>query len=90
MILKQIIISQSQLKKHQETHGMFTVEVAKFEPLLTEMHIKNADLLRTSKNGTNHEQSEHHYRQALQRIARLVGQAPLNQKPSLLYNLSTD
>jgi len=90
MILKEINLSQSQLKQHQETHGIFTVEVAKLEILLKEMYIKNADLLRTSKNGTNREQSEHHYRQALQRIARLVGQAPLNQKPSLLYNLSTD
>jgi len=62
MILKQIIISQSQLKKHQETHGMFTVEVAKLETLLSEMHIKNGDLLRASKNGTNYEQAEHHYR----------------------------
>jgi len=90
MILKEINLSQSQLKQHQETHGMFTVEVAKLELLLTEMHIKFADLLRTSRNGTNQEQSEHHYIQALQRVARLVSQTFLKQRPSLLYNLRTD
>jgi len=90
MILKEINLSQSQLKQHQETHGMFTVEVAKLELLLTEMHIKIADLLRTSRNGTIQEQSEHHYIQALQRVARLVSQTFLKQRPSLLYNLRTD
>ena len=68
----------------------FTVEVAKLETLLSEMHIKNGDLLRTSKNATNHEQSVHHYRQALQILARLLGQALLKQRPCLLYNLQTD
>jgi len=54
------------------------------------MHIKNGDLLRTSKNGTNYKQSEHHYRQAPQILARLVGQILLNQRPSPLYTLQTD
>jgi len=38
----------------------------------------------------NTTQSEHHYRQAPQILARLVGQILLNQRPSLLYNLQTD
>ena len=88
MILKEII--QSQLKQHNDTHGKFTVQVAKQELLLTETHVKIADLLRTSRLGTNQEQSEHHYIQALQRVAGLVSQTFLKQRPSLLYNLRTD
>jgi len=60
MILKEITISQGQLKKHQEAHGVFTVEVANLETLLSGLHIKNGDLFRTSKNWTSYEQSEHH------------------------------
>jgi len=88
MILKEII--QSQLKQHHDTHGKFTVEVAKQELLLTEMHVKIADLLRTSRLGTNQEKSKHHYLQALQRVAGLESQTFLKKRPSLLYNLRTD
>jgi hypothetical protein len=86
MILKEITISQSQLKKPQESHEVFTVEVANLETLLAALHIENGDSLRTSKNGTNYEQSEHHYRQALQILTGLVGKALLNQRPSLLQS----
>ena len=88
MILKEII--QSQLKQHHDTHGKFTVEVAKQELLLTEMHVKIADLLRTSRLGTSQEKSKHHYLQALQRAAGLESQTFLKKRPSLLYNLRTD
>jgi hypothetical protein len=89
MFLKENTISQRQLK-HQETHGVFTVEVANLETLLSGLYIKNEDLLRTSKNGTNYEQAEHHDSQAIQILTGPIGKAILNQKPSLLYNLQTD
>jgi len=46
MILKEITMGQSQLSKHQEAHGMFTIEVANLETQLSGLHIKNGDLLR--------------------------------------------
>jgi len=45
MILKEINLIQSQLKQHKDTHGKFTIEIAKQELLLTEKHVKIADLL---------------------------------------------
>ena len=71
MTLKDINLIQSQLQQHQATHGQFTIEVAKQELLLNETHVKLADLLRTSKRGTNLEESEFHHRQAFHGEARL-------------------
>jgi len=88
LILKEITICQSQLNKHQETHGVFTIEVANLETLLSGLHIKNGDLLRTSKN-RNYEQSKHHYRQAIQILTGLIDKAKLNQKPTLIVTLQT-
>ena len=45
MILKEFDPIQSQLQPHKATHGKFTIEVAKQELLLTETHVKLADLL---------------------------------------------
>jgi len=90
MILKEINLIQSQLQQHKATHGKFTVEVAKQELLLTETHVKLADLLRASRLGTNQKESEHHYIQALQEVARLESLTFLKERPSLLYNLRTD
>jgi len=45
MILKEFDPIQSQLQLHKATHGKFTIEVAKQELLLTETHVKLADLL---------------------------------------------
>jgi len=87
--LKDINFIQSQLQQHQATHGQFTIEVAKQELLLNETHVKLADLLRTSKRGTNLEESEYHYRQALQEGARLESLIFLKERPLLLYNLRT-
>ena len=90
MILKDINLIQSQLQQHQATHGKFTIEVAKQELLLTETHVKLADLLRSSRLGTNQKESEHHYLQALQEVARLENLTFLGKRPSLLYNLRID
>jgi len=43
-ILKEINLIQNQLKQHHDTHGRFTIEVAKQELLLIERHVKIADL----------------------------------------------
>jgi len=90
MILKEISLIQSQLQRHNVTHGKFTIEVAKQELLLTETHVKLADLLRSSRLGTNQKDSEHHYLKALQKVARLENLAFLKKRPSLLYNLQVD
>jgi len=90
MILKEINLIQSQLQQHKDTHGKFTIEVAKQELLLTETHVKLADLLRSSRLGTNQKESEHHYLQALQEVARLENLTFLGKRPSLLYNLRID
>jgi len=86
MILKEINLIQSQLKQYKDTHGKFTIEVAKQELLLTETQVKIADLLRSSGLGTNQKESEYHYLQALQRVARLESLTFLEKRPSLLYN----
>jgi len=54
------------------------------------LHIKNRDLLRISNNRTNYEQSEHHYRQAIQILTGLIDKATLNQRPILIDTLLTD
>jgi len=61
MILKEINLIQSQLKQHNDTHGKFTIEVAKQELLLIETHVKIADLLRSSRLGTNQKESKYHF-----------------------------
>ena len=90
MILKEITIYPSQLSKHQDAHGVFTLEVANLETQLTGLHIKNGDLLRITKNRTNYEQSEHHYRQAIQILTGLIDGANLTQSPRLIDTLLTD
>jgi len=90
MILKEINLIQSQLQQHKATHGKFTIEVAKQELLLTETHVKLADLLRSSRLGTNQKELEPHYLQALQKVARLENLTFLGKRPSLLYDLRTD
>jgi len=90
MILKEITSIKNQLRQHHDTHGRFTEEVAIQKLLLTELHIKMADLLRTSQLGTNQEQAQYHYTQALQSVAKLVNQTLLKERPALLYNLLTD
>ena len=90
MILKDIDLIQSQLQQHKATHGKFTIEVAKQELLLNETHVKLADLLWSSRLGTNQKVSEHHYLQALQKVARLENLTFLEKRPSLLYNLRID
>jgi len=89
MTLKDINLIQSQLQQHQATHGQFTIEVAKQELLLNETHVKLADLLRTSKRGTNLEESEFHHRQALHGEVRLESLIFLKERPLLLCNLRT-
>ena len=89
MTLKEINLIQSQLQQHKATHGKFTIEVAKLELLSIETHVKFADLLRFSGLGTNQKDSEHHYLQALQEVARLEKLTFLEERPSLLYNLRT-
>jgi len=90
MILKEINLIQSQLKQHKDTHGKFTIEVAKQELLLNETHVKIADLFRSSRLGTNQKESEYHYPQPLQRVAGLESLKLLETRPFLLYNLLTD
>jgi len=90
MILKEINIIQRQLQKHKANHGQFTIEVARLELSSTETHVKLGDLLRSSGLGTNQQDSEEHYLQALQDIARLEKLTFLVERPSLLYNLRTD
>ena len=71
MILKDINLIKSQLQQHKATHRKFTIEVAKQELLLTTIHVDLADLLRTSRLETNEKESEHHFLQALRKVARL-------------------
>jgi len=87
MILKDINLIQSQLQQHKVTHGKFTIEVAKQELLLTTTHVNLADLLRTSRLGTNEKKSEHHFLLAIQQVARLENLTFLWKRPSLLHNL---
>jgi len=90
MILKEINLIQSQLQQHKANHGKFTIEVARLELLSTETHVRLADLLRSSGLGSNQKDSERHYLQALQEVARLEKLTFLEEKPSLLYNLRID
>jgi len=90
MILKEINLIQNQRHQHNANHGKFTIEVARLELLLTETHVKLADLLRSSGLGTNQKGSEHHYLQALQDVARLKKLTFLRERPSLLHNLGID
>jgi len=90
MTLKEINLIQSQLQQHKANHGKFTIEVARLELLSTETHVKLADLLRSSGLGTNQNDSEHYYLQALQEVARLEKLTFLEERPSLLYNLRID
>jgi len=87
MTLKEINLIQSQLQQHKGTYGKFTIEVAKLQLLSTETHVKIADLLQVSGLGTNQKDSEHHYLQALQEVARLEKLTFLTKRPSLLYNV---
>jgi len=90
MILKEITTYQSQLSKHQASHGVFTIEVANLETQMTGLHFKNGDLLRIAENRTNYMQSEHHYRQAIQILTGLIKKANLTQRYTLIYTLLTD
>jgi len=90
MILQEITTYQSQLCKHQASHGLFTIEVANLETQLTGLHIKIGDILRITKNRTNYEQSEHHYRQAIQILTGLIKKANLTQSSTLIDTLLTD
>ena len=47
MILKDVQRIQHQLDKHRTNHGQFTIEVARQELVLTETHVKLADILRS-------------------------------------------
>jgi len=86
MILKDAHLIQNQL----DHHGQFTIEVARLELVLTETHVKLADLLRSSGIGINQRGSEDQYLQALQRVARLVTLTFTQERPSLLHNLKID
>jgi len=90
MTLKEAHLIQSQLDQHKANHGQFTIEVARLELVLTETHVKLADLLRSSGIGINQQGSEDQYLQALQRVARLVLLAFIQERPSLLHNLKID
>jgi len=90
MILKEITTYQSQLCKHEASHSVFTIEVANLEAQLTGLHIKNGDLFRITKNRTKYEQSEHHYRQAIQILTRLIKKANLTQSSTLIDILLAD
>jgi len=90
MTLKDAHLIQSQLDQHKANHGQFTIEVARLELVLTETHIKLADLLRSSGIGINQQGSEDQYLQALQRVARLVTLTFIQERHSLLHNLKID
>jgi len=90
MILKDVHRIQHQLDKHRTSHGQFTIEVARLELVLTETHVKLADILRSSLLGRNQPASEDQYLQALQRISRLVKLTYIQERPSLLHNLKVD
>ena len=53
MILKDVHLIQHQLDQHKANHGQFTIEVARQELVLTETHVKLADILRSSGIGIN-------------------------------------
>ena len=65
MTLKETNLIQSQLNQHKANHGKFTIEVARLELLLTETHVKLADLFRSSGLGIIQQGSEYQYLQAL-------------------------
>ena len=90
MTLKDAHLIQSQLDQHQANHGQFTIEVARLELVLTETHVKLADLLRSSGIGINQQGSEDQYLQALQRVAKLVTFTFIQERPYLLHNLKID
>jgi hypothetical protein len=90
MILKDVHRIQHQLDQHRTNHGQFTIEVARQELVLTETHVKLADILRSSLLGRNQPASEDQYLQALQRISRLVTLTFIQERPSLLHNLKID
>ena len=90
MTLKETKLIHSQLNQHKANHGKFTIEVARLELLLTETHVKLADLLRSSGLGTNQKGSEYQYLQALQSVARLEKLTFIRERPSLLHNLKID
>jgi tetratricopeptide (TPR) repeat protein len=90
MILKDVHRIQHQLDEHKTNHGQFTIEVARLELVLTETHVKLADILRSSLLGRNQPASEDHYLQALKRISRLVQLAFIQERPLLLHNLKAD
>jgi len=90
MTFKDTYLIQSQLDQHEANHGKFTIEVARLELVLTETHVKLADLLRSSGIGINQQGSEDQYLQALQRVARLVTLTFIQERPSLLHNLKID
>jgi len=60
--------------------------VARLELVLTETHVKLADLFRSSGLGINQQGSEGQYLQALQRVARLETLTFIQERPSLLHN----
>jgi len=81
MTLKETNFIHSQLNQHKANHGKFTIEVARLELLLTETHVKLADLLRSSGLGTNQKGSEYQYLQALQSVARLEQLSFIRERP---------
>ena len=90
MILKDVHLIQHQLDQHRTNHGQFTIEVARQELVLTETHVKLADILRSSGLGINQPASEDQYLQAFQRISRLVTLTFIQERPSLRHNLKID
>jgi len=90
MILKDVHLIQHQLNQYKTNHGQFTIEVARLELVLTETHVKLADILRSSGIGINQQGSEDQYLQALQKIARLVTFTFIQERPPLLHNLKID
>jgi len=90
MTLKETNLIQSQLNQHKANHGKFTIEVARLELLLTETHVKLADLFRSSGLGINQQGLEYQYLQALQSVARLETLTFIRERPSLLHNLKID
>ena len=68
MIFKDVRLTQHQLDQHKANHGQFTIEVARLELVLTETHVKLADLFRSSGIGINQQDSEDQYLQALQGV----------------------
>jgi len=90
MTLKDTDLIQSQLNQHKANHGKFTIEVARLELVLTETHVKLADLFQSSGLEINQQGLEGQYLQALQRVARLETLTLIQERPSLLNNLKID